>query len=120
VAAKLLMVTERTFYTYLAERRPYLQDELRAIDEAVGDEVESKLMQRIDAGDTTAIIFYCRTKLKHRGFVFGEQVESQPQLAAAPSGRDLVLALEDVLARRQERERLALSGPPTLELTAEP
>jgi hypothetical protein len=117
-AARSLMVTDRTFYKYLNERRDDLREELRAIDETIGDEVESKLMERIDEGDTTAIVFYCRTKLKHRGFVYNELPDGQQQLSPAPTGRALVQALEEVLARRQERERLNQSGPPMLELTA--
>lgn len=33
-----------------------------------GDKVESKLMELVEAGDTSATIFYCKTKLKHRGY----------------------------------------------------
>ena len=36
--------------------------------EEIGDNVEDELMKRIQEGDTQAIIFYCRTKLKHRGY----------------------------------------------------
>src|SRR3954469_53927 len=89
-APRMLMVTDRTFYSYLSERKDDLREELRAIDEAIGDVVESKLMERIDAGDTTAIIFYCRSKLKHRGYVYGEQPEGQQQQTAIPTGRALV------------------------------
>jgi len=36
--------------------------------EEIGDNVEDQLMRRIQEGDTQAIIFYCKTKLKHRGY----------------------------------------------------
>ena len=36
--------------------------------EEIGDMVEDQLMRRIQEGDTQATIFYCKTKLKHRGY----------------------------------------------------
>lgn len=36
--------------------------------EEIGDNVEDQLMRRIQEGDTQAIIFYCKTRLKHRGY----------------------------------------------------
>lgn len=36
--------------------------------ESIGDWVEDKLMQKIEEGDASSIMFYCKTKLKHRGY----------------------------------------------------
>lgn len=36
--------------------------------ESIGDWVEDKLMQKIEEGDSASIMFYCKTKLKHRGY----------------------------------------------------
>lgn len=37
--------------------------------EAFGDLAEGKLMQRVNGGDTTAIIFALKTKFKNRGYI---------------------------------------------------
>lgn len=42
--------------------------------ETTADFVESALLNRIRDGDTPSIIFYCKTKLKHRGYV--ERIET--------------------------------------------
>lgn len=52
-----------------------------------GDFVESKLLQCINEGDTSAIIFYCKTKLKKRGYTERNEV-------TGTDGKDLFPANE--------------------------
>ena len=47
-------------------------EELINIKEATGDFVEEQLLKKIREGDTQAIIFYCRTILKMRGYFEGK------------------------------------------------
>lgn len=39
------------------------------INETTIDKVENKMMELIDEGNSTLIIFYLKTKAKHRGYV---------------------------------------------------
>lgn len=45
--------------------------------EAFGDLAEGKLMQQINAGDTTAIIFALKTRFKDRGYVERREVAAE-------------------------------------------
>ncbi len=44
-------------------------------DEHTCDWVENKLHKLIDGGDTAATIFYCKTKMRKRGFVEKRELE---------------------------------------------
>lgn len=64
----------RNTYYYWYNNDPEFAAACDEVHEYVGDFVEGKLLQKIETGDTTAIIFYCKTKLKNRGFI--ERVEN--------------------------------------------
>ncbi len=69
-----------TFYNWYKLREDFAQ-EIDNIKEAVIDSVEDKLFEKIQAGDVTAIIFFLKTKAKHRGYTEKYEVtqQSEPQ-----------------------------------------
>jgi hypothetical protein len=68
IAAKYADIARKTYYNWIDEDKEFKQA-ANDVLEASGDYVESKLLSRINKDDTTAIIFYCKTKLKERGYV---------------------------------------------------
>lgn len=72
-AADILGCDARTVYNY-AERYPSVQEAINHVRETRHDYVESALMKRIKAQDTTAIIFYLKTQAKQRGYVERQEV----------------------------------------------
>lgn len=68
-----LNMTRYTFYKW-KEKSKKLNDMLKEADESVIDFAESKLMEHINDGDVTSLIFFLKTKGKKRGYV--ERVEN--------------------------------------------
>jgi hypothetical protein len=72
-AARALGVSRKTISNYIDG-----DDEIKAAyqetNESNIDKVEGKLFDQINNGNITAIIFYLKTKAKHRGYV--ERVEN--------------------------------------------
>lgn len=72
-SAKAVPITRTTYYSWLKKDKKFAQSATEII-EGAGDFVESKLLQRIHDDSDAAIIFYCKTKLKDRGYV--ERIEN--------------------------------------------
>lgn len=70
------------------DKDPKFDSAMRECESIAGDYVETQLFKRIQSGDTTAIIFYCKTKLKDRGF--SERTE-----LTGKDGKDLFLQKTD-------------------------
>ena len=56
-----------TFYLYYNNDKEF-RDRVEEVKETVIDFVEHSLLTQIKAGETTATIFYLKTKGKHRGY----------------------------------------------------
>ena len=67
-------IHRRTYYSWI-EKDEKFKDECDAVNEGMIDYVQSKLSDNIDKNDTTAIIFFLKTKGKSRGYDEKHQVE---------------------------------------------
>lgn len=127
-ACKRAEVPRRTFYNWYES-----DSEFRAaVDEVVEvqiDYVEGQLLQLIKAGDTTAIIFYLRTKGKKHGWndKTEKPVDDQPVATLPPPG--IVEATAGEIAKEVKRfvkqkkdyfvKLLKKQGKYTAEMTAQ-
>ena len=66
-ACKAVSINRTTYYDWM-ERDPAFAEEVEAIRQEQIDTVESALLNKIEDGDTTAVIFYLKTKGKERGY----------------------------------------------------
>lgn len=67
-AARALGVTRQTVANYIKDN-PVIKAAYEDVNETTIDKVEGKLLEQVNSGNITAIIFYLKTKAKHRGYV---------------------------------------------------
>jgi hypothetical protein len=63
-----MMKLGRDVYLQWLNDDPNFRFDVMVLVEEMGDFVENALLKKIQDGDTQAIMFYCNTKLKHRGY----------------------------------------------------
>lgn len=75
-ACKKANVSRTTFYRWYNKHDEF-KDEVDAIKESLLDLAESKLLEMINDGNLTAIIFYLKTKGQSRGYIEKQYIESK-------------------------------------------
>ena len=73
-ACKKAKCNRSTFYDYY-NKDPKFKAEVDAIQDIALDFVESKLFEQIKDDNTTATIFYLKTKGKRRGYVERQEIQ---------------------------------------------
>lgn len=81
-AARKLGTSRQTIMNYIKDN-PEVKAAYDVVNETTIDKVESKLLEQVNSGNITAIIFYLKTKAKHRGYVERQEVTGK-------DGKDLV------------------------------
>lgn len=96
-------INRKTFYEWKEKDKDFAE-RLAEIDEAQIDFTESQLLKLIKGGDTTATIFYLKTKGKQRGYVERQEITGK-------DGEELVksfprLSADDLRKAEDLNERL--------------
>lgn len=99
-ACKAAGITRTTFYNWY-NTDPEFRSKVDDISELTKDFVESKILQKIKSGDTTAIIFYAKTKMKERGYVEKQEIETNIR----SFGDDIIISKKKI-----SREEMIANG----------
>ena len=73
-ACKMVNISRETHYRWIREDDFYAQ-QIEDLQESIIDFVESELFKQIKDGNTTATIFYLKTKGKKRGYIEKTEVD---------------------------------------------
>jgi len=96
-ACKKVGISRNTYYEWRKEEKEF-DKACEEQQEAIIDLVETKLMTNIQEGKTAEIIFFLKTKAKHRGYVEKQEVEikkDMPDLSGLSTQEMLELLKED-------------------------
>ena len=66
-ACKLSKIGRTTYYRWLQQSA--FSQELDEAVESLKDQIENKLVSKVLEGDNACLIFYCKTKMKDRGYI---------------------------------------------------
>lgn len=94
VACANLRIDPRTFQRWQAEDGEFRRAVADAVELARAfrdDRAEQELFKKVEGGDTTAVIFYAKTRLKNRGYTERPQPAAAPQAAPEPAATPAAL-----------------------------
>lgn len=76
----------RSWFYVERDSDPEFASAINEVAEETGDFVETALIKQIQEGNTACIIFFCKTKLKHRGFVERQEVDHSGNIGLINGG----------------------------------
>lgn len=99
-ACEKVGLSRQTFYRWCRDD-PEFKERVDAINELQIDVAEASLLKKIQKGDTTAIIFYLKTKGKNRGY-------SERREISIPGGVDMNIKNDFDVSKLSDEERKVL------------
>lgn len=83
-ACEAVKIARQTHYRWMKEDEEY-KAAVDDINEITLDYGESKLHKAMEKGDTTAIIFYLKTKGKKRGYIERQEIDNTIKIEGKPT-----------------------------------
>jgi predicted DNA-binding transcriptional regulator AlpA len=95
-ACKIVGCARSTFYEYYSKDQDF-KNQVDELQNMTLDFAESQLHQQIKKGNTTATIFYLKTKGKHRGYIERKEVEMTASVSTSKLSEEAKKKIEDIL-----------------------
>lgn len=83
-ACRVVKIARQTHYRWMQEDAEY-KAAVDDVNEIALDYAESKLYKAIEKGDTTANIFYLKTKGKKRGYIERQEIDNTIKIEGKPT-----------------------------------
>ena len=95
-ACKIVGCARSTFYKYYKDDQDF-RDSVDELENLTLDFVESKLHKQIENDNTTATIFYLKTKGKKRGYIERKEVEMTAEVSTSKLSNEARKKIDDIL-----------------------
>ena len=95
-ACKIVGCNRSTFYKYYDNDKKF-RDQVDELQNMTLDFAESQLHKQIKEGNTTATIFYLKTKGKKRGYIERKEVEMTAQVSTSKLSKEAKDKIDDIL-----------------------
>lgn len=100
-ASDIVGISRQSAYVWMREDEDF-KKRVEEVTERQKDFVESKLLSRINEDDTTAIIFYLKTRCKERGYTEKIEYEGKQQTEVKLPDINLKVLPDDLLYKMVE------------------
>ena len=95
-ACKIVGCARSTFYEYYKTDKDF-KNQVDELQNITLDFAESQLHKQIKEGNTTATIFYLKTKGKNRGYIERREVEMTASVSTSKLSEEAKNKIEDIL-----------------------
>ena len=96
IACKLADIPRSTYYKWIKEDDVFLKG-VKEIENVALDFAESQLHKQIKDGNTTATIFYLKTKGKKRGYIERKEVEMTADISTSKLSTEAKKKIDNIL-----------------------
>jgi hypothetical protein len=95
-ACKIVGCNRSTFYKFYNNDKKF-RNNVDELQNMTLDFVESQLHKQIKEGNTTATIFYLKTKGKKRGFVERQEIQMEGNLSTSKLSNEALKKIDEIL-----------------------